>query len=530
MPGPVPLSVVVITKNEESRLKECLDSVRWVGEILVVDDESTDQTAEIARQYTERVIQRKMDIEGRHRNWAYAQARYDWVLSLDADERITPELRDEIMALLKGQPEFPGYAVPRRNYLGARWIRHGGWYPSAQLKLFRKDRFRYEESEVHPRALMDGACGRLTHDLIHHSYRNLEDFVAKLNRQTTLEARKWVQDGRRMTLAQALWRSVDRFYRAYLSKEGYRDGCLGFIAAVLGGLYQLVSYGKYWQMKQAGKGGASSPETLPLEKPSREGRATLSAVILTKNEAKQIRECLERLRWADEIIVVDGESADGTPEICRSYGAKVVSHRFEGNFGQERNIGNSHATGDWILQLDADDRVTREFQHAALQVLRESGPHAAYRFRRKNCFLGRWMRHGGWYHYSLHFFRRGNARYEGRVHHDLLVDGTVGVLEAPIEHIPFHSLEQFLDRQNRYTSLEALEIVERRGRISDKELNYQIRRKPAKLFWKLYVKKQGFREHFHGLLFSALYSFVHFIKWAKVWELSENKGENACAS
>ena len=567
----VPLSVVVITKNEESRLKECLDSVVWAGEIVVVDDESTDRTLEIARRYTDRILQRKMDIEGRHRNFAYAQARYAWVFSLDADERVTPELRDEITALLRGEPPCAGYTVPRRNFIGSRWVRHGGWYPSPQLKLFRKDRFRYEESEVHPRVFMDGDCGQLTGDLIHYSYRNIEDFVAKLNRQTTLEARKWIRDGRKMSVGRALWRTVDRFCRTWWTGQGHRDGDLGFAVAVFAGFYQFLSFAKYWHAKSLATGpvgetagggrgagpdaarssrapihlgwfrerGESCPSTAtdrsplpppaparPPDVPSRPpapARLTLSAVVLTKNEAGQIRNCLERIQWVDEIIVVDGESTDNTPQICSALGARVVSHRFEGDFGEERNIGNAHATKDWILQLDADDRVTEEFRIAAEQILRKGTRHAAYKFRRRNCFLGHWMKHGGWYHYSLHFFRRGKAFYRGRVHHDLLVDGSMGTLEAAVEHHPFSSLEQFWDRQNRYTTLEAQELLEKQGAGSERERRYQIRIRPAKLFWKMMVKKQGYREGMIGLIFSGLYSFVHFLKWAKLQEMIQNK-------
>ena len=256
-------------------------------------------------------------------------------------------------------------------------------------------------------------------------------------------------------------------------------------------------------------------------------RETISAVIMTKNCENLIEGTLKSVaRWVDEIIVIDGESADGTPEICRRHGAKVISHRFEGDFGQERNIGNEHATMDWILQLDADDRVTDEFRTAAEKILREGSPHAAYRFRRRNCFLGHWMRHGGWDHYSLHFFRRGKAFYRGRVHHDLIVDGSIGVLEAPIEHIPFLSLEQFMDRQNRYTTLEATELLEENGVPSEKEFRFQIMVKPFKLFWKMYVKKYGFLEGMHGLIFSGLFSFVHFMKWAKYWECAQNRGSS----
>lgn len=250
-------------------------------------------------------------------------------------------------------------------------------------------------------------------------------------------------------------------------------------------------------------------------------RTTITAVVLTKNEAGKIRRCLDAIRWVDEIILVDGESTDGTQNIAREYGALVINHPFGGDFGEERNLGNAHAASDWILQLDADDLVTPAFRQAAEAILRDGAPHAAFRFRRTNCFLGHWMRYGGWDHYSLHFFRRGKARYQGRVHHALLVDGSIGTLKAAVEHYPFDSLEQFVDRQNRYTTLEARELVDLHGTFSSKELRYQVMVRPAKLFWKLYVKKQGFRDGMHGFLFSGLYSFVHFLKWAKVWELSD---------
>ncbi|MBI4227230.1 MAG: glycosyltransferase family 2 protein [Candidatus Omnitrophica bacterium] len=532
MPTPVPLSVVVITKNEEGRLADCLESARWAAELIVVDDESTDRTVEIARRYTDRVVTRRMEIEGRHRNAAYALATQEWIFSLDADERFTPELREEITALLATAPPLNGYTVPRRNYLGRRWLRHGGQYPSRQLRLFRRGHFRYEEAEVHPRAFLDTETGSLDHDLMHYSYRDLGDFVGKLNRQTTLETKKWLRDGRPMGFRKGLWRTVDRFYRTYWSKQGRKDGMLGFIMAVLAGMYQFLTFAKYWTAR-FGPGRQASPpgDASRGPRPPAVGdggpvRATITAVVLTKNEAAKIRRCLEAIRWVDEIILVDGESADGTPEIAREYGATVINHPFGGDFGEERNLGNAHATSDWILQLDADDLVTAAFRDAAGRILREGTPHAAFRFRRTNCFLGHWMRYGGWDHDSLHFFRRGKARYQGRVHHALLVDGSIGTLTAAIEHYPFDSLEQFLDRQNRYTTLEAQELVDLRGAFAPHELRRHIMMRPAKLFWKMYVKKQGFRDGGYGLIFSGLFSFVHFLKWAKVWELTSAVAED----
>lgn len=242
------LTVVVLTKNEEARIARCLESAVWADEIIVVDDQSTDKTLEIARTYTKKILIRKMDIEGRHRNWAYQQAKNTWVLSLDADEIITPELRGEITRVLSNTPKENGFTIPRRNYIGDYWVKYGGWYPSPQLKLFRKDKFRYEEANVHPRAFMDDPCGHLRYDLIHYSYRNLEDFLQKLNNQTSREAQKWVNQNKPMRLCRFIWRSFDRFTRTYVGRQGYKDGFLGFAIAFYAGLYQFISYLKYREL------------------------------------------------------------------------------------------------------------------------------------------------------------------------------------------------------------------------------------------------------------------------------------------
>lgn len=247
----VPLSVVILTKNEAGRIRDCIESVRWADEVLVIDDGSTDETIHLAESLGARVLSRRMDVEGRHRNWAYGQAKHEWVLSLDADERVTPELAEEIAGLFAAGAPFEVYAIPRRNFIGRRWIRHGGWYPSAQVKLFRRTVFRWEETTVHPRAMSNKAWGTLTHDLIHLSYRDLADFLDKLNRQTTLEVEKWVLDGRRVTLGKALWRTVDRGVRSFIWKRGYRDGFWGLVTAVMAGAYQFVAWAKYAERQRA---------------------------------------------------------------------------------------------------------------------------------------------------------------------------------------------------------------------------------------------------------------------------------------
>ncbi len=241
-----PLSVVILVKNEEERLANTLESVRWADEIIVVDDQSTDRTVEIARRFTDKVFTgREKKNEGQYRNWSYTLAKNLWVLSLDADEVVTPELKDEIVRILSQSPKENGFTIPRRNFIGKCWIKNSGWYPSPQLRLFRKDKFRYEEVEVHPRAFMDEPCGHLKCDILHYSYRDLSDFIRKMNNQTSWEAQKWYRLGRPMTFGRFLWRSIDRFMRSYVGKKGWKDGYLGLAIAFNAGLYQFLSYLKY---------------------------------------------------------------------------------------------------------------------------------------------------------------------------------------------------------------------------------------------------------------------------------------------
>ncbi|MDP8216258.1 MAG: glycosyltransferase family 2 protein [Candidatus Kaelpia imicola] len=247
----VALSVVIITKNEERNIKECIKSVRgWADEIVIVDDNSSDRTRDIALEYTDKILLRKMDIEGRHRNWAYQQAKNKWVLSLDADERVTEELKKEIAEFLGSSPKAAACSVPRRNYIANYWVKYGGWYPSPQLKLFLKDKFRWEEAHVHPVSFVDGDLAHLKSDIIHYSYRDITDFINKLNSQTTLEVQKWIDQGKEIKTFRFLRRGIDRFLRSYFRKQGFRDGFYGFVLAYFASLYQFLSLIKYKELKR----------------------------------------------------------------------------------------------------------------------------------------------------------------------------------------------------------------------------------------------------------------------------------------
>ncbi|MFC1809090.1 glycosyltransferase family 2 protein [Candidatus Omnitrophota bacterium] len=252
------VSIVVLAKNEEKRIEDCLRSVKdWAEEIIVIDDESTDKTKELSESLGAKVFVRKMVIEGEQRNWAYSQARNEWIFSLDADERATDELKEEMTKMIASNPEENAFTVPRRNFIGDYWLRWGGQYPAAQLKFFRRDKFKWEEAEVHPRAFLEGRNGHLAKDLIHYTYRDWHDFLRKLNNQSTLEAKKWhklsFEDPKKaaykMNVLHALWRTGDRFIRAYFVKKGFKDGFIGFMLAYFSSLYQMVSYAKYRALK-----------------------------------------------------------------------------------------------------------------------------------------------------------------------------------------------------------------------------------------------------------------------------------------
>jgi glycosyltransferase involved in cell wall biosynthesis len=242
------LSIAVITKNEEENIARCLGSAVFADDVVVLDDNSSDTTVGIAKKFTDRVYSRKMDIEGRHRNYAYSLAKNDWVLSLDADEVISKELESELKSVLSSKTENAAFTIPIRTYIGDYWIRYGGWYPAGKVRLFRKDKFKYEEATVHPRVFIEGTCGHLTKDIVHYSYRDFHDFFASLNNQTTQEAKKWFKEKRKIGFLKMMRKFCDRFLKSYILKKGYKDGLVGFTAAYGNGLYQFLSYIKYREM------------------------------------------------------------------------------------------------------------------------------------------------------------------------------------------------------------------------------------------------------------------------------------------
>ncbi len=253
-------------------------------------------------------------------------------------------------------------------------------------------------------------------------------------------------------------------------------------------------------------------------------KAKITTAIITKNEDKNIKDCIESVKdWANEIIVVDGYSEDKTRDIAEALGAKVIKHHFEGDFSKERNIAMENASGDWVLHLDADDRVTPEFKRSVDSVIDRDKDIDIYKFKRRNFFLQHFMQHGGWYHYIPNLVRRDSVKFEGALHERPVYNGKIGTIEADINHYPFESISQFIIRHNRYSSIEAECMFKNEGTSKITEIKSNAIRKTFKIFWKMYIKKKGYKEGMHGLVFSILFALTNFLIWVKYWELCQKK-------
>jgi glycosyltransferase involved in cell wall biosynthesis len=245
------LSVCVIAGNEEDRIGDCLASVAWADEIIVVDSRSTDRTAEIARAGGARVIVRDWPGYVAQKNFALEQAACDWVLCLDADERVSPRLAESIRGVLAaGNAGMAGHRMARRTFYLGRWILHGGWYPDWKVRLVRRGRARWGGIDPHDRLQAEGSVGTLAGDIEHHTYRDVADHLRTIDRFTTVAARELSARGRGWALPGMLLHPPAKFAKMYLLKAGFLDGVPGFVVAVLGGYYVFLKYAKLWELRR----------------------------------------------------------------------------------------------------------------------------------------------------------------------------------------------------------------------------------------------------------------------------------------
>lgn len=261
-PGaPTPLSAVIIAKDEADRIEPCLRSVAFCDEIVVLDSGSSDDTVAICRAHGATVIETDWPGYVAQKNRALEHATHDWVLSLDADERVDDALRTAIEALRTGALQQPGtprcYAVTRKTFHLGRWIRHGGWYPEWRARLFDKGHVRWAGVDPHDRIETDGPVVRIREgNLEHFSYRSLDDHLRQMNRFTRIAADEMYARGRRATLASVLLRPAWHFFHMYILRLGFLDGRAGFTLAKLDAWYVFLKYTKLWERVRHGGEGA----------------------------------------------------------------------------------------------------------------------------------------------------------------------------------------------------------------------------------------------------------------------------------
>lgn len=246
------LSVILICLNEQEKIRACLERVAWADEIVVCDSGSTDETLAICRQYTDRIYTDPWRGFGPHKKLALERATHPWVLSLDADERVTPALERRVRQILEGPAEAEGYYIPRQNYFLGRWIRHGGWYPDYVLRLFRRERGRFRERAVHEAVEVNGRTAYLAEALEHYTYDSIAAYLARMDRYSTLAAEEMQRAGVRCRPWELMVRPLARSFKMYVLQQGYRDGTHGLALAGLYGAYTFAKYVKLWELEAKG--------------------------------------------------------------------------------------------------------------------------------------------------------------------------------------------------------------------------------------------------------------------------------------
>lgn len=244
------ITVIIPTFNEEANIKECIESVRWADEVMVVDSFSTDKTLEIAKTFTLRILQHEYINSAAQKNWAIPQAAHPWVMIVDADERVSTELQDEILAVLSKPDGYAGFHLFRLNHFMGKPVRFCGWQRDDVLRVFRRDVGRYQERAVHADVeVVNGKVGVLKHKLYHNTIQSFDQYMKKFNRYTG-----WAATDREKVTKKVRWhhlmlRPVWRFFRQYVLYQGFRDGLVGVIICMMAAFSVFFKYARLWEIE-----------------------------------------------------------------------------------------------------------------------------------------------------------------------------------------------------------------------------------------------------------------------------------------
>jgi len=240
------ITATIITLNEEANIGACLESLKWVDEIIVSDSNSSDDTVEICKAHGAIVYNDKWLGFGRQKNLCQSRASNEWIFNIDADERVGPGLGEEIREVLR-KGKALGYYVPRKNYFGDKWIRRCGWYPDLNLRLYNKKTGRFSERAVHEAVEVRGATSRLKNPLIHKTYKDVKDYLTRMERYSSLAVDEMIKEGRRPWPGDVLLRPLFTFIKMYFLRLGLLEGLTGL---QLSALYACYTYKKYTKLRQ----------------------------------------------------------------------------------------------------------------------------------------------------------------------------------------------------------------------------------------------------------------------------------------
>jgi len=245
----VPVSVYVLTYNNRRTIERCLESLHWAEELVIVDSFSTDGTYELCQQYTDKAYRQEWKGHRDQYQFAANLTTKDWIMFVDADEEVPPELAEEIRIELNGKPSaLDGFFVYRRTYYLGKWIRYGGWYPDGEIRLYQRDKGKWEGG-LHAKVVVTGKVGTFKNPYLHYTYRDISDQIRTIDKYSQIAAEDLVREGKKFSLFKLLFHPPFRFVKEYLFKSGFRDGLPGLIIIASTMYYVFIKYAKLWELE-----------------------------------------------------------------------------------------------------------------------------------------------------------------------------------------------------------------------------------------------------------------------------------------
>ncbi|WP_237414649.1 glycosyltransferase family 2 protein [Acinetobacter nectaris] len=522
------LSVVMIVKNEAKNLEKSLPALYgWIDELIVLDSGSTDHSEQLVMQAGGKwYCNADWPGFGKQRQIAQQYATGDWILALDADEEITPDLRDSILKAIHNPPEHVVYGIKRIDCIFGHKIDNPYWSLKAHWRLYPKS-FQYNDNLVHESVELNNAvCKKLEGFLLHHT---ADTPLFWLDKRLSY-AKAWAEDrfpkGKSVSVSSIFIRSFWAFFKQYIVDGRFLMGKYGLFYAALFSQYTFNKYAILYDLAENKAEQAFKQSRIETEQQTvldtQVKQSTVSLVMIVKNEARHLAACLDTVKdLVDEIILLDSGSTDNTQEIAQGYGAKWYEHRDWQGFGKQRQIAQSYATSDYILVLDADERLDNDLRQAVLNVLQqplETG--IVYALNRRDYFCGRVVRQGYFDAYDRLYARTEFEFSPAEVHESLdRKSARREVLEGILYHHTNDSLYHFLLKNIHYSHQWAQQNAARKKSIWLISAFFRA----FVSFCREYIFRSAYRTKGYGLIFAIATMGYTLDKYLMLWHEQNDK-------